>query len=213
MNPLIEKFKQVRAHPLFFFLALPLALLPSLIYALYFFNRIDTLDNFQEQVYRLAKKSETLKSKKEEEDLFLKKLKAADHFYIDKCLEAQVFLEPEFKRYQAILAYDSEDLWTKRRVQFLTEGTNQLRFSEQNLKSSGGFQEVEEVQQRPVEMNLEDLKKLLSNIEEVEIGSFSPHTNGPQLIIKNFDLTRKKLKEQEEVYLINLQLIKREITQ
>ncbi len=213
MKQLKEKFKQYRSQPFFFCLLLSLALVPSLFYMLYFFTRMDTLESVQQQIAQLSKKADLQKFRKEEEELFLKKLKMADHYYIDKQLESQLFLESELKRYQAVLAYDPEECWTKKRVQFLKEGTNRLRFSEQNLKNIHGFQEVEEVQQHTVEMNLEDLKQLLAHIEDVTIGPYLPHPNSPQLIIKNFELTKKKLKENEEVYLVNLQLIKRELSQ
>jgi len=213
MKQLIEKLKQLKFPPFFSMVALSLALFPSLFYMGYFFNRMSTLDECQEELQRLVKKSEILKAKKEGEEHFLTKLQKADHYYVDKCLESQIFLSPELKKYQAALSYDPEDLWTKRRVEFLKEGGNTLRFSEQNLKTGQGFQEVEELLQKPVEMNLDDLKKLLANIEDVKIDPYVPEPNAPSLIIKKFELTKKKLKEQEEVYLINLQLIKREIAQ
>lgn len=213
MKFLKETMIQCRSHPLFFFLLLPLALLPSLLYLFYFFARIDTLETVKQQILQLSKKSELQKSKQEEEEHVLKKLKLANHYYIDQHLESQLFLEPDLRRVQATLAYNPEDSWAKKRVQFLKEGSNRLRFSEQNLKTHLGFQEVEEIQQYAVEMNLEDLKRLLAHIDDIKIGPYLPAPNAPQLIIKNFELTKKKLKEDEEVYLVNLHLIKRELAQ
>lgn len=213
MKQLIEKFRQYQEKPFFFFLALPLALLPSLFYMVYFFSCWASLENTQEDLQRLIQKSTVANSKKQEGDLFLQTLQKADHYYVDKCLENQIFLEPELKQCQVALAYDPEDFEAKKRMEFLNGGSNRLRFSEQNLKNGQGFLEVEEVQQRPVEMNLDDLKKLLANIENVSIGPFLPSSGIPQLMIKNFELNRKKMKEDEELYLINLHLIKREICQ
>lgn len=208
MKILLEKLKG--SLPSLLFLFLPLALLPSLCFIIHFFLRLDTCGDLENRIYALQQKSELSQLKKQEGEFFLKKLKIADHYYLDKHLENLTFLEADIRRIQAYIQSNPEDERAKKRMQFLKEGANQLRFSEQNIKNLQGVLEVEEIQQYPVEMNEEDLKKVLSRIEEVAITNYSPGEKAPQMIIKNFELTRKKIQEQEEVYLINLQLIKRE---
>lgn len=210
MKITLAKFKKRLSHPLLPFLLLPLALLPSLCLIAHFFIRLNTCGDLENRIYALQRKSALLQLKKQEGEFFAKKLKSADHYYIDKHLENLTFLESDIRTLQVFIQNNPEDERAKKRMQFLKEGANQLRFSEQNIKNLQGMQEVEEIQQYPVEMNEEDLKKVLSRIEDVTIASFCPGEKPPQLIIKNFELTRKKIKEQEQVYLINLQLIKRE---
>lgn len=200
----LEKYKKWLLHPLFFFLILPLSLLPSLYLTLHFAFKVHSFKDLEEKIAIVQKKSEALKWKTEEEGYFLKKLKSADPYYIDKYLESLSFLESDLKKLQTS---DSTDNWSKNRLGFLKGGSNRLRFSEQNRKQLKGLQEVEEVQQNAVEMNTEDLKRVLARIEEVPIGNYLAGEHPPQMIIKNFELIKK---EQEDVYLVNLTIIKRE---
>src|SRR5262249_25946789 len=160
---------------------------------------------YKEEIFTLQKKSESIKVKTRDEDYFLNKFKTADRYYIDKYLESLTFLESDLKRLQGALQNDPNDEWSKKRMKFLNEGTNRLRFYEQNQKLVQNVQEVEEVQQASIEINTEDLKRILARIEEIQIGPYLSGQNPPQMIIKNFELIKKSLKENEETYLLNLQ--------
>ena len=103
-----------------------------------------------------------------------------------------------------------QDEELKERLGFLKEGKNKLLFVEEGIERSGSLQEVEEKCKYPVEMNEEDLKKLLSVVEEVKIGSNLPPDNAPQLIIKNFELLKKPTLGSEDVFEVHLSIIKRE---
>ncbi len=65
-------------------------------------------------------------------------------------------------------------------------------------------------QQTPIELNEEDLKRLLCLIEGATIWPYGPKEGRPQLIIKDFTLSKKELPSQEKVYVVSIQLIKRE---
>ena len=137
-------------------------------------------------------------------------VQSADPFYLDKHLETLVFLESEIKRLEAVCQSTSCDPTAKKRLHFLKEGDNKLLFAEQQIQQSESFREVEERQQNSIEMNAEDLKKLLSRIEGVTIEDASPCSHPPQLIIKSFELTKKASQRQEDHFLVNMFLLKRE---
>ena len=135
----------------------------------------------------------------------------ADHFYIDKHIESLIFLEPEIESLQKIMAKNdfAEDEQVKRRLDYLNQSNN-LSFSEGAVQASPLFQEVMETQVHPVEVNGIDLQKILSRVEGVQISAFAPGPNRPQLLIVDFKLDRKKMSEKNEVFQLNMKLLKRE---
>lgn len=136
----------------------------------------------------------------------------ADHFYIDKHLETLTFLEPEIESLQKILSNPNvaEDETAKKRLEFLTGPSNSMSFSEGVVQSAPFFQETTETLVHPVEINASDLQKILTKVEGVGIGAYKPDTNRPQLIILDFKLDRKTIAEKNEIFTLNLKLLKRE---
>jgi hypothetical protein len=208
MRGLSIPIKKYLSHPLAWLAFLILGLVPFFCLILFFYMRLEELNTFEGRMEQAHKKAIIQKIHKEKENVFLTKIKNVDHFYIDKHLETLAFLEHEVKRLQAS-AYDSDDM-SKKRLAFLKEGSNRLLFSEEKIRHNETVQETEEKQQHPVEMNEEDLKKLLSLIEGTAIGPYLPKSNRPQLIIKNFELSKKPVSSEEDVFVVNMQLIKRE---
>ena len=136
----------------------------------------------------------------------------ADHFYIDKYLETLVFLEPEAESLQKIITDKNfpDDELVKKRLEMLTGPGNSLAFSEGIVQSTPIFQETTETLVHPVEVNGADLQKILTKIEGVDIGEHTASPNRPQLIILDFKLDRKNITEKNEVFVLNLKLLKRE---
>ncbi len=91
------------------------------------------------------------------------------------------------------------------RLNFL-EKENHFKFIEENIKQSINIHEVDETQLYPIEINKNDLKNILSFIEEVKIDGFEHNENLPQLIITNFQLNKIK----EDLFTLELKLLKRE---
>jgi hypothetical protein len=85
-----------------------------------------------------------------------------------------------------------------------------LVFVEEAVRSTELFREVELSQQQPVEVNEEDLKRLLCLIEGVTIWPYGPKEGRPLFIIKDFKLSKQELPSKEKVFLIAMQLIRRE---
>ncbi len=170
---------------------------------LYSSSRLRKTEEFKEEAFRLKKLSESLLQQKEKDSACLASLKKADKQYVDKHLETLSLLESEAKRLQALSLYRKENAALLQRLEFLKEGKNRLVFIEKQRRQTQGLQEIEEKLQHLVECNDDDLKKMIDLIEKEEEGK-------PQLLVKEFDLTRKKTPFDEEVYAIDLELIKRE---
>lgn len=138
--------------------------------------------------------------------------KEADHFYIDKNLEVLNFLEPEIEALQKIVQHKNftDDEVIKKRLELLTGNGNALRFSEGVVQTHPQFQETTETLIHPVEVNLHDIQKMLALIEGIQIGSFMPAESRPQLVILDFKLEKKKTIDKNEVFLLNMKLLKRE---
>jgi len=154
-----------------------------------------------------------LKEKKESANLAVREqFRDADHFYIDKYLETMVFLEPEVEGLQQLLKDKNfpDDDKVRKRLDMLTGSKNSMVFSEGVVQTTPQFQETTETLVNPVEVNIDDVKKILARIEGVEIGSYSPAPNRPQLLVTDFKLEKKKVGDKNEVFLLNLKLIKRE---
>ena len=138
----------------------------------------------------------------------------ADHFYIDKYLETLLFLEPEIESLKTISDNPNfpPDENVKKRLEFLQGDGNALAFTEGVVQSTPYFQEVTETQVHPVEVNLEDLKTILCRIEGVSIDGCEPPPHRPQLLILDFKIEKKNVSEKNQVFQLNLKLLKREFT-
>lgn len=179
------------------------ALLPTLFLLTSTLSDLDDLNEVEVAISELAAKEEQLKGRGASEEAFLAKMQRADHSYIDKYLETLVFLGEEIAELEM-----QKDPLSKKRLEFLKSNNNRLLFGEDQIRKGSLFQEVEERLLHPVEMEEEDLKKMLSLIEETS--PFPCVTDAPQLIIKHFELIKKSLSSEQEVFVISMQLIKRE---
>lgn len=165
----------------------------------------DSLENVQNQAF--------IKEKKQALNLAVRQhFHDVDHFYIDKHLETLVFLEPEIEQLQKIVQDKNfaDDEQIKKRLEFLTSQANSLVFSEGVVQSFPLFQETTETLVHPVEVNATDIQKILARIEGMKIGDFAPGPHRSQLVMTEFKLDKKKINDKNEVYLLNLKLIKRE---
>lgn len=190
------------------------ALIPVLISTAFVMSRLNRLDELNQEIDAL-KETYLLKDQRQATN---KKVRAyfkdADHFYIDKNLETLSFLQPEIEALQKIVNQKNfpDDESIKKRLEFLTGSGNDLVFTEGVVQNYGPFQEVTETQSHPVEVNLNDLKLILSRIEGVKIGENEPVSTRPQLIILDFKLDKKTHPDKNEVYQLSMKLLKREFS-
>lgn len=172
--------------------------LPLLFLCFHFSSKQQKIKQTENKISLLERKFSLANIQKEKENTFLKTLKKASPDYLDRNIETLSFLETETHKLK-------EKQNNQARLNFL-QAANRIRFTEENIKRSGGVQETEERQERPVEMNEEDLKKTLALIEEWE----ETPEGKPQLIISSFRLKKKGISPYEHVYEVSMDLVKRE---
>ncbi len=168
------------------FLLLGVAPLPFFVFISLFFMKMQHLELCDLRLKELEEKALQLSFQKQKEDEILAKIKKSESGYVERNLE-------NFSLSSGRL--DSDNLFS---------------FTEETPRRSSLVEEVELKQKQPVFLNEEELKRTLSRIEAVSIGSYHPEEGSPQLLIKNFDLTKKMNPADEEVYEVMLQIIKRE---
>ncbi|MFQ5753171.1 MAG: hypothetical protein ACE5HI_14355 [bacterium] len=177
-------------------------------------NKVENLHKSLEYVKQFALDR---KGKQSSNVTVIEHYKESDHFYIDKHLETLSFLDPEIETLQKIVnnKYFAGDENIKKRLEFLTGPGNALRFSEESVQTyppgkKPVFQETTASLVQKVELNLTDLKELLSLIEGEPIGPFKPGPNRPQFIILDFKLDKKEVTKNNDIFQLNMKLLKRE---
>lgn len=189
-----------------------LGFIPLVFMSLLFFSENNRIEEFSESLNTLRDQI-FIKEKKQALNVAVRQhFRDADHFYIDKYLETITLLDPEIETLQKI-ANDknfANDERIKKRIEFLTGPSNSILFSEGTVHTFPFFQETIETLIHPVEVNANDIKNILSRIEGVSIGKYSPGPNRPQLIIVDFRLDKKKITQKNEVYILDTKLVKRE---
>lgn len=197
-------------HLLIYLLILGLA--PLLVVFCFFWVDLERVDNVQNYLEDMQDQAERIEKKQAANLATREKYQDADHFYIDKNLETLQFLTPELEGLQRLTQNPNyiEEEQTRKRLNFLSGKQNHLSFSESNVQSSAFFKEVTESLLHPVEVNLLDLKKILVLVEGREIAPYKPASGRPQLLILDFKIDKKNIRENNEVYDLNLKLLKRE---
>ncbi len=191
-------------------LILGLAPIPFFLFLFHFVFGMQKLHQLEEEIDRVQARKIQAQEIQYKESALLSSLKNPDPHYLEKNIETLTFLLPEMKKLETIQLENPDEQQASKRLQFLKGGNNRLVFSEEQIRSNDVFREIEEMQQHPVEMNEEDLKKLLCLIEGITIWPYGPKEKRPQLIIKDFRLSKKELSSQEKVFVVSMQLIKRE---
>lgn len=184
--------------------------IPFFLLLFHFLSGLQKLDALEEEMQRIHTRSSQMQELQRKESTLLAALKHFDPHYIEKNVESLIFLVPDVKKCETLQSENTEDEQISKRLQFLKEGGNRLVFSEEQTRANEIFRETEERQQHSVEMNEEDLKKLLCLIEGTTIWPYGPKEGRPQLIIKEFTLSKKEISPQNKVYIVSMQLIKRE---
>ena len=162
----------------------------------------------------VKQKAYTIEQKQAQNIALRRHYRNADHFYIDKYLEAITFLEPEIENLKTIMKDKNftNDKAIEKRLEFLNSPANHLSFVEGVVQAYPFFQETTETLAHPVEVNVDDIRKILSRVEGIKIGTFEPGPNPPQLVILEFKIDKKASNSDSDVYLLNMKLLKREFT-
>jgi hypothetical protein len=137
--------------------------------------------------------------------------KGADPEVIEKIIENLQLREEETHLLAKICETPPgcQNTLLQKRWLFLKEN-NHLSFKVDKTRKGPIFQEFELHQQKPVDVDIKDLEKILSLIEKKTIGSYQPSKKSPQLIVQNFTLSRKKIGETGDTFVLHMNLLKRE---
>lgn len=165
--------------PFSLWLLIIVAPLPFLALLFHFIFNVQKLGMLDEEISRVHRKMVMLQESRQKESSLLASLKNPDPHYLDKHVEALTFLLPEIKKLEEIQAENPDEEMIVKRLRLLKDGSNRLRFSEEAIRANDQFRETEEKQELPVEINEEDLKRLLCLIEGVTIWPYGPKEDAP----------------------------------
>jgi hypothetical protein len=187
-------------------------LIPTVFVGIHFFFSLNDLDTLEEKIDQVQTLGLQQEKKQATNLIVINHFRDADHFYIDKHLESLNFLEPETEALQKIMKNKNftDDEVIKKRYAFLTSSGNTLRFSEGVVQTLTQFQETTETLIHPVEVNVDDIQKILAMVEGLDVGPYKPAASRPQLTILDFKLEKKASQDKNEIYQLNMKLLKRE---
>ncbi len=198
-------FEKNRAIIFFVFLLTPFA-----ISSLFLFSRFMKLRECEEAIERTSLQARSAIEKREKRARFFERYAKCEPYFINQHLETLPLLQKELRQLLQMKHHPgcSEQPSVSQRIAFLVGAQNRMRFAEENVRSSEKVKETEEKLQHTVEIDIDDLNNILSLIENMPIGSFSPDLASPQILIQDFLLSKKD----PTVYKLNLALLKREFT-
>lgn len=198
-------FSQMR--PAFFFI---LVTFPLLAASLLLFFESSEIQSLEERFIKLSRKQKIAFERKERKERFLKRHSNPNPYFLDQEIEAFPLLQSERTRLESLLHHPAfpESRSLKERLTFINE--NRLAFAEENIRVSSTMKEVDEKQRKPVQMDENDLKKILSLLEDLPIDSSVPETGSPQILIKDFRLKKQETSLQTQVFEVEMDLLKRE---
>lgn len=189
-----------------------LGFIPPLLVGIHLWTQKAALDQLQTKLEFVQHTALTKQTKQAINQAAHGKFKDADHFYIDKNLETQIFLHPEIKTLRNLTDnknFAGDEQLTKR-LEKLTGKENKLLFTGGQVHSYPSFQESTLTLAHPVEVNSQDIQKILAITEGIPIGKYQPGERQPQLIILDFKIDRKDVSGGNEVFLLNMKILKRE---
>ena len=132
--------------------------------------------------------------------------------FVERQMEGLRFLQTEINRIEEAFASMSASVnpALSARYHVLVGQANRLIFSEEGFSVMPFFKESSLHMKHPVEIDKDDLYGLLCKIEGVSIAKHEAPKNGPQFIPLLFQLERKKHANGNEVFVLNMRLLKRE---
>ncbi|MES2199684.1 MAG: hypothetical protein V4489_05915 [Chlamydiota bacterium] len=188
-----------------------LSILPVIASFCFLYAKEQKIGEMEEKVLFLQTKIEKKKQTRLQEERILSQIQKASPSYFQEQLSALSFLIPEQQKWKMCLAQLGSSLEVKEKYAFLENMDNRIEFSESALQKTPLFEERELSQQKPIRLNEEDLKKLLSSVEGASIGSYLPLEGSPQMVITSFSLKKNTFLEmQEEIYTVQMQLLTRQ---
>lgn len=180
-----------------------LSFIPTCLAILYFLHAESNLEGMESEVKMLKIKAANVHKAQAEEIQRQKALQRVDPNYVASQLESLPLRADEIKYLEALAKANSLSKEKTERLKVLKK-QNHLRFTAEAAQKKEHFTETELCQEKPVEMDLNDLKTVLARVETTNNGA-------PELVVTEFDLSKKPLSSTEECYELQMKLIKREL--
>lgn len=204
---LVANLKSTRAKalllsPAFFVTTLIIALLPALLLVYFLYHRYDILAKAEQRVHLLELKAKKTMLVRAKVAAFMKQLQTADKNVIPTHLASLRPLAHELKMLKFLRSTEAlqESQSLKAREDALKENTFTL--CELTQESQHNIQESVYALVQPVEIDFQDLKRLLEGLEQ-------PGRNKPQALVQSMTLTRKNLSSSYEVFECDFKLLQR----
>ncbi|MBS0623639.1 MAG: hypothetical protein JSS62_03360 [Verrucomicrobia bacterium] len=185
-----------------------LSFLPLTLTSFFFLKQRKAWNLIANKTQEVCHLSSTKIRKQSLNTLVRKHFAKSDPLYLEHRLQSLFFLNKERKALEKLIQspnYTGNDT-VEKRLFFLTEGANHILLDEHYRQTADGLTETIETSLHPVEIDNEDLKNILDFIEQ-------DHPLKPQLIIRDFQLTKKAKSSGLEVFDLTFSLIKREFDQ
>lgn len=206
---MFEKWGKIFAqcHPLLLYAAIcsPLVLACTALWVQN--NELRELErNFQEA----KKKEQFVLMQQAQRDRFLERYSHCNPYFINKHIESLPLLQREKTKLQTALNSPflfQQNPLHKRWEQILE---NQISFAETDIRTMEKVKEVDEHLRQSVQVDEEDLKKLLCLIEDCPIGTHTPLLHCPQMIIKKLHIKKRLTSVETETFDLEMDLLKRE---
>ncbi len=189
--------------------------LPVVFGAFYSFGQYKKIQVLEERFIGACKKGKTAIERKQKKEEFIQRYSHANPYFLDEQIESMVFLTNEISDLEKLEIHPaiSDKRLPTSRLDFLKNGMNRLSFVEESIRSNGSIKETEEKQKYSVQMNREDVKRLLSSLENIPIEDFSVSDHRPQIVITDFRLEKRQTPVKTDVFEVDMQFIKREFIQ
>lgn len=199
-------FNSIPLSRLLIYLAL-LATTPLVLLGMECQKRRAAWGGISERILALHTRAENKARKQSLNNFLRKKYRDANSLYLDHQITSLHFLKKERESLDTLIqnpSFTGSEAAEKRYL-FLSGEANRMEFIEGSLQSGEGVQETTEILAHPVEVDTHDLKEILARIEGARPGK-------PQLLITDFKLNKKTHASGNQVFELNLKLIKREFT-
>ena len=198
-----------KMRPVFFF---ALVAAPLLIASFFLYQEVLQYQELQERFLKASRKEQLAMERMGRKERFLHRYSQATPYFLDQTIESLPLLQKEKEQLKSLLNHPAfpESVAIKERLSFIEE--NRLAFKEEKIETSKQMKEVQEKQRHPVQMDENDLKQILALLEDVQIDECLPKIHSPQILIKEFHLKKIETPLQQEVFEVEMDLIKREFS-
>lgn len=190
-------------HPLLIFTLYCAFLLPFCFLLIIFSVQSRQLKEKELVVDQMEGKIVRLVEHQKEKQFFVNKYKNFDPTYVEHILEKVTFLEREVEALKEVqnhpdLKYSNG---VKKRLKHLLSEKNRLAFIKHEQKQTPVLEESLLEQRSKIELSIEDLKHLLTLVEDVQVGDYYPPPEKPQLVVQSFHLNSEELFGKENYFL------------